>query len=68
VLGPLLFTAYISPIGRVVCGFGVNHYTYADDTQLYVEMADGALLTGSRAASVVSLVSAQPPATERKQV
>ena len=53
VLGPLLFTAYISSIGRVVRGFGVNHHTYAADTQLYVEMADGGS-TGSRAASVVS--------------
>ena len=43
VLGPLLFTAYISPIGRVVRWFGVNHHTYTDDTQLYVETADGAL-------------------------
>jgi len=45
VLGPLLFTAYISPtIGHVVHGFGVNHHTYADETQLYVEMADGGSL------------------------
>ena len=43
-LGPLLFTHYISPIGRIVRGFGVNHHTYADDMQLYVEMADGGLL------------------------
>jgi len=53
VLGPLLFTAYISPISRVVRGFGVNHHTYADDMQLYVEMADGGS-TGSHTASVAS--------------
>ena len=50
-LGPLLFTAYISPIGGVVRGFGVNHHTCADDTQLYVEMADGALDRLSRCIS-----------------
>ena len=27
-----------------VRGFGVNHHTYADDTQLYVEMTDGGSL------------------------
>jgi len=32
VLGPLLFTAYISPIGRVVGGLGVKHHEYANDT------------------------------------
>ena len=36
----LLFTAYISPIGRVVGGLGVKPHEYADDTQLYVEMTD----------------------------
>jgi len=30
VLGPLLFTAYISPNGRVVGGLGVKHHQYAD--------------------------------------
>ena len=39
-LGPLLFTAYISPIGRMVGVLGVKHHEYADDTQLYVEMTD----------------------------
>jgi len=42
VLGPPLFTAYISPspIGRVVGGLGVKHQEYTDDTQLYVKIID----------------------------
>ena len=36
VLGPLLFTAYVAPIGRVIEGFGVNYHSYADDITLYV--------------------------------
>ena len=40
VLGPLLYTVYISLIGHVVGGLGVKHHEYADDTQLYVEMTD----------------------------
>ena len=67
-LGPLLFTAYISPIGRVVGGFGIKHHEYADDTQLYVEITD----IGSPALALhqlsPALVSAQSPATQWKQV
>jgi len=52
VLGPLLFTAYISPIGCVVGGLGVKHHEYADDSQLYVEMTDrGSLYRLSRCIS-----------------
>jgi len=71
VLGPLLYTAYISPIGRVVGGLGVKHHEYADDTQLYVEMTDrGSLDWLSRFISCLQhwFMHAQSPATQWKQV
>ena len=40
VLGPLLFTLYISPVARVISSFGVDQAQYADDTQLYVALKD----------------------------
>ena len=36
VLGPLLFTAYISPIGDIFRKYGLKHHLYADDSQAYV--------------------------------
>src|SRR6476661_7089361 len=32
VLGPLLFTAYVSPVSRLLASFGLVHHSYADDT------------------------------------
>ena len=40
VLGPLLFSLYMSPIARVIGSFGIEHAQYADDTQLYVALTD----------------------------
>ena len=36
VLGPILFTVYMSPIASVAYGHHVNQQQYADDTQLYI--------------------------------
>jgi len=38
VLGPLLFTAYVSPVGDLIESFDVSYHQFADDTQLLVAM------------------------------
>ena len=37
VLGPVLFSAFVSPISRVMESHGIRFHQYADDTQLYTE-------------------------------
>ena len=41
VLGPLLFSAYISPLQRLVVPTGISHVLYADDVTLYVNLDSG---------------------------
>src|SRR6476619_1388837 len=35
VLGPFLFSAYVSPIADIISSYGVHFHQYDDDTQLY---------------------------------
>jgi Reverse transcriptase (RNA-dependent DNA polymerase)/Endonuclease-reverse transcriptase len=41
VLGPLLFSVYISPISRLIASYNIQHHKYADDTTLYVRLEPG---------------------------
>ena len=36
VLGPLLFSAYVSPLGELIRGYVLQFHSYAYDTQCYV--------------------------------
>jgi len=38
VLGPLFYTIYVSPIGRLIASHGVEYHQYADDIQIFTRM------------------------------
>jgi len=40
VLGPILFTVYTSPIGRLIDSFSVSHHHDADDATLYTQLTN----------------------------
>jgi hypothetical protein len=39
-LGPLLFSLYVSPPAKVSSSFKINQTQYADDTQLHIALND----------------------------
>jgi len=43
VLGPILFTIYVSLIASIVSSHGVNQQQYADDTQLFLSISSASL-------------------------
>ena len=38
VLEPMLYTAYVAPVGRLIEGYNICFHQYADDTQLYTRL------------------------------
>ena len=36
--GSVFFTLYTTPLSAILSSFDINHYLYADDTQIYMSL------------------------------
>ena len=57
-LGPLLFTLYVSPIADITQQHNVGNMFYADDTQLYVSISPRDINNSASLATLNSCLSA----------
>jgi len=57
VLGPLLFSIYMTSIGSVIQKHGFSYHWYADDTQLYFSFQPHDLMVVARIAACLSDIS-----------
>ena len=48
VLGPILFSLYISPVAAIARGHEIQQQQYADDTQLFIAMSNSDCVAGLR--------------------
>jgi len=46
VLGSILFAAFTSPIGDLICSFGIHHHQFADDTQVHLALRSSDIQNG----------------------